>query len=213
MQSSAINPYLSVTIKDRLLAVFVHLNQEVAVHFSLIGLPGSGKSTIGRQLAKAWKLRFVDVDHAIEQRIGCSIREFFAAHGEAAFRDIETQVLAELLQLSERCVLSTGGGAVLRPENRQALKAHSTVFYLQALPEDIARRLRNDTTRPLMQGEDPLKRLKELQQVRGPLYLETAHYVVDAVRQCPTQLSRKICMQAELAGLLPSTGCCEALGD
>ncbi|HEY4665375.1 MAG TPA: shikimate kinase, partial [Comamonas sp.] len=110
-------------------------------------------------------------------------------------------------------VLSTGGGAVLRSENRKLLKACSTVFYLQSLPEDIARRLRNDTTRPLMHGEDPLKRLRDLLQVRGPLYLETAHYVIDAARQNATQVGRKICMQTELAGLLPSANCCDGVGD
>lgn len=176
------------------------------MHISLIGLPGSGKSTIGRHLAKLWKLEFVDTDHVIEQRLGCSITTFFAEHGEAAFRDIESQVLLQLLQHTTPSVLSTGGGAVLREQNRRALKTFSTVFYLQSLPEDIARRLRNDTTRPLMQGEDPLKRLRALLQVRSPLYLGSAHYVVDAVRQNTAQVSRKICMQAELAGLIPDRG-------
>lgn len=178
------------------------------MHFSLIGLPGSGKSTIGRHLARVWKLRFVDTDHVIEQRLGCSIKAFFAAQGEDAFRDIESEVLAQLLQTPEPMVLATGGGAILRPANREQLKAHSTVFYLQSLPEDIARRLRNDTTRPLLQGDDALKRLRDLLQVRGPLYLATAHYVIDAVRQNTTQVSRKICMQAELAGLLPPSANC-----
>ena len=126
--------------------------QDAVVHFSLIGLPGSGKSTIGRQLARQWHLPFIDSDHVIEQRLGCTIKQYFAEHGEAAFRDVEQQVLAELLAATAPCVLSTGGGSVLRAANRQALQAHSTVFYLQSTPEDIARRLRNDTTRPLMQG-------------------------------------------------------------
>lgn len=172
------------------------------MHISLIGLPGSGKSTIGRHLARVWKMDFVDTDHVIEQRLGCSIKSFFAEHGEAAFRDVESEVLQQLLQQSTPAVFSTGGGAVLREANRQALHALSKVFYLQSLPEDIARRLRNDTTRPLMQGEDPLKRLRDLLKVRSPLYLKTAHYVIDAARQNTSQVSRKICMQAELAGLI-----------
>lgn len=182
-------------------ALCVSGNQQVSVHISLIGLPGSGKTTIGRQLARLWKQRFVDVDQMIEQRIGCSIKAFFAQYGEEAFRDIESAVLLQLLQESEPAVISTGGGVVLRAENRAALKASSTVFYLQCPPEDIARRLRHDMTRPLMQGDDPLRRLKALLQVRGPLYQEAAHYVIDAARQSPVQLSRKICMQADLAGL------------
>lgn len=181
------------------------------MHFSLIGLPGSGKSTIGRHLARMWKLRFVDSDHVIEQHLGCSIAAFFTEHGEAAFRDVESQVLAQLLQASTPSVLSTGGGAILRAPNRQMLKSHSTVFYLQSLPEDIARRLHSDTTRPLMQGSDPLKRLRELLKIRSPLYLETAHYVVDAARQNTAQVSRKICMQAELAGLIPDLGGCSEM--
>lgn len=173
------------------------------MHISLIGLPGSGKSTIGRHLAKVWKMDFVDTDHVIEQRLKCSIKSFFAEYGEDAFRDVESEVLRELLQQSTPAVFSTGGGIVLRDTNRRALHALSKVFYLQSLPEDIARRLRNDTTRPLMQGEEPLKRLRDLLQVRSPLYLQTAHYVIDAARQNTTQVSRKICMQAELAGLVP----------
>lgn len=172
------------------------------MHISLIGLPGSGKSTIGRHLAKVWRMDFVDTDHVIEQRLKCSIKSFFAEHGEAAFRDIESEVLLQLLQQATPAVLSTGGGAVLRQSNRRALHTLSKVFYLQALPEDIARRLQYDTTRPLMQGDDPLKRLRELLQIRSPLYLETAHYVIDAARQNTSQISRKICMQAELAGLV-----------
>ena len=172
------------------------------MHLALIGLPGSGKSTIARQLARQWGGRFVDSDHVIEQRIGCSIKDYFAHHGEAAFRDIESEVLLELLQDSRACILATGGGIVLRQANRHALKSFSTVFYLQAQPDEIARRLSKDTTRPLLQGEDPVKRLRELHRVRAPLYQETAHYVVDAARQNMQQVSRKISMQAELAGLM-----------
>lgn len=173
------------------------------MHLSLIGLPGSGKSTIGRHVSRLLGMEFVDSDLVIEQRLGCSIREYFAQHGEAAFRDVEAMVLAELVQRPQPILLSTGGGAVLRPENRAVLQAHSTVFYLQASPEEIARRLRNDTARPLLQGEDPAVRLRELQAVRGPLYLQAAHFVVDTVRQSTTQVGRKICMQAELSGLRP----------
>lgn len=171
------------------------------MHLSLVGLPGSGKSTIGRYLARQLGWDFLDTDHVIEQRLGCSIKAYFSSHGETAFRDMEAQVLAELLQQPQARVLATGGGAILRPENRQMLRTHSTVFYLQASPEDIARRLRGDTTRPLMQGEDPLKRLRQLLEVRGVLYQQTAHYVVDTMRQNTAQVARKIGMQAEMAGM------------
>ncbi|MGN1057669.1 MAG: shikimate kinase [Comamonas sp.] len=181
------------------------------MHLALIGLPGSGKSTIGRHLARQWKLPFVDSDHVIEQRIGGTIADYFSAHGEEAFRDIESEVIASLLRSDTMCVLATGGGAILRPANREQLQRHSTVFYLQTTPEDIARRLRNDGHRPLLKGDDPLVRIKALFEVRAPLYLQTAHYVVESCRQNTTQVSRKICMQAELAGLLPMPTGCQAL--
>ena len=168
-----------------------------------IGLPGSGKSTIGRQLARNWGIEFVDSDHVLERRLGCTIKDFFATHGERAFRDAESAVLAELASSEAVCVLSTGGGAVLRPENRAVLHENTTVFYLQSSPEDIARRLRNDTNRPLLQGDDPLRRLRDLLAVRAPLYEETAHFVIDTVRCSTAQVVRKVTMQAELAGVVP----------
>ena len=143
----------------------------------------------------------VDADYAIAERLGCSIKDYFAQHGEAAFREIEAQVLRTLLQAPQPTVIATGGGAVLKPENRVALREGCTVFYLHAAPEDIARRLRGDTVRPLLQGVDALQRLQALQKVRGPLYREVAHYVLDTQRNNPTQVARKICMQVDLAGL------------
>ena len=171
---------------------------------TFIGLPGSGKSTIGRQLARNWGVDFADSDQVLERELGCSIRDYFISHGEEAFRDAEAQVLARMAQGARPCVLSTGGGAVLRPENRQVLHRYTTVFYLQSSPEDIARRLRNDTARPLLQGGDPLLvRLKDLLAVRAPLYQETAHFVIDTVRCSTAQVVRKVSMQAELAGVVP----------
>ena len=148
---------------------------------ALIGLPGSGKSTIGRQLARLWSMRFVDSDHVIEQRLGCSIREFFEREGEQAFRDMESQVIDELSASTSSLLLSTGGGVVLREQNRRHLHARTQVFYLDCTPEAIAARLRNDVTRPLLQVEDPALRLRELLLQREPLYLETAHFVIQTL--------------------------------
>jgi shikimate kinase len=136
---------------------------------SLVGMPGCGKSTVGRQLARQLGRRFVDSDTEIEQQIGCSIREYFDQAGEAAFRDVEQAVIARLVQ-GDDLVLATGGGVVLRPANRDALHGHSTVFYLRSTPEELARRLRHDTQRPLLQGGDPLRKLRELYRERDPLY-------------------------------------------
>jgi len=147
----------------------------------LVGLPGSGKSTVGRQLARRLSLPFVDSDHAIEQRLGCSIREYFEREGEDRFRDIESEVLDDLSQRDDG-VLSTGGGSVLRPANRERLKSRGQVFYLRSSPEEVFRRLRHDQNRPLLQVADPLGRLRELFDIRDPLYRETAHHVIETGR-------------------------------
>lgn len=165
---------------------------------ALVGLPGSGKTTVGRMLARRLQLPFFDADARIEQRIGCSIRDFFAEQGEARFRDIEEDVIDELSALGDG-VLSTGGGAVLREANRQRLRSRCKVVYLHAQPEDLARRLRRDTQRPLLQVDDPLKRLRELHAVRDPLYRETAHFVIETGRPSVATLVNMIVMQLELA--------------
>ena len=168
---------------------------------SLVGLPGSGKSTVGRQLARRLQLPFSDSDQVIEQRIGCPIREYFEREGETSFRDIEEQVLDELTQQSG--VLSTGGGAVLRDANRQHLHTRGKVVYLKSTPEELMRRLRHDTQRPLLQVGDPLQRLRELYAVRDPLYREAAHFVIDTGRPSVATLVNMIVMQLELAGIVP----------
>ena len=165
----------------------------------LVGLPGSGKSTVGRHLARRLQLPFLDSDHEIEARLGCSIRDFFEREGEASFRDIEESVIERLTREREG-VLATGGGAVLRPANRQNLRQRCTVFYLNALPEDLGRRLRHDTGRPLLQVADPLARLRELHALRDPLYRQTAHYVLDTARPSVNSLVNMIAMQLELSG-------------
>ena len=168
---------------------------------ALVGMPGCGKSTVGRQLARQLDLEFVDSDAEIEQRIGMPIRDYFAAHGEAAFRDIEAEII-ERLASRPGIVLATGGGAVLRPSNRDALHSHMHVFYLRATPEDLHRRLRHDTQRPLLQVADPLRRLRELYRERDALYRRTAHFVVESVRPSVPALAGMVLMQLELAGLV-----------
>lgn len=173
----------------------------MSVRIALVGLPGGGKSTVGRQLARRLKLDFVDSDAVIEHRLGCSIRQYFEREGEAAFRDVEEQVIAELVQRPD-CVLATGGGAVLRPANRQALHTHATVVYLRSSPEELHRRVRHDTQRPLLQVTDPLAKLKELYRQRDPLYRETAHFVVETGRPSVASLVNMVVMQLELAGVV-----------
>ena len=168
----------------------------------LVGLPGSGKSTIGRQLGRRLGLPFVDSDHVIEQRLGCSIREFFNREGEERFRDIEEGILDDLT-LRHQGVLSTGGGSVLRAINRERLKERGRVVYLRSMPEEVYRRVRHDVNRPLLQVNDPLQRLRNLYEVRDPLYRETAHFVVDTGRPSVATLLNMIIMQLEVAGDVP----------
>ena len=167
---------------------------------SLVGLPGSGKSSVARLLSRHYGWSVQDTDAVIESRIGMPIRDFFSAHGEIAFRELEAEVLAACLEDSGPRVLATGGGIVLRPENRARLKARSLCFYLRTTPEELARRLRHDTQRPLLQGVDALKKLRELSQQRDALYRQTAHYVVEAGRPTAWALVHWICMQLELGG-------------
>lgn len=133
--------------------------------------------------------------------MGCSIRKFFDTEGEDKFRDLEQEVVADLTSKSA-CVLSTGGGVVLRQANRQALHERCQVIYLKANPEDLARRLRHDNHRPLLQVEDPVAKLRELYAQRDPLYRATAHYVIETGRPSVATLVNMIVMQLELAGAL-----------
>jgi shikimate kinase len=167
-------------------------------------MPGGGKSTVGRHLARHLGLPFFDSDHEIESRIGGSIRDFFAANGEAAFRDLEQEVLDDLTHGGKR-VIATGGGAVLREPNRHALHDRSTVIYLRSTPEELFRRLRHDTHRPLLQVANPLARLRELYRDRDPLYRRTAHFIIETGRPSVPSLVNMVLMQLELAGLVDSS--------
>jgi len=164
-------------------------------------MPGGGKSTVGRHLARQLNLSFVDVDAEIERRIACPIRVFFEREGESRFRDIEEAVIAELATRPDG-VIATGGGAVLREANRRALHERSTVVYLRSTPEELFRRLRHDTHRPLLQVADPLRKLRELYAERDPLYRATAHFVIETGRPSVPTLVNMILMQLELAGIV-----------
>ncbi len=169
--------------------------------FCLVGLPGSGKTTVGRQLARRLQVPFVDSDHAIEAKLGCSIREYFEQEGEASFRDVEEAVIDDLTA-NHQGVLSTGGGVVLRPKNREHLYSRGRVVYLKSTAEELYRRLRHDSNRPLLQVADPLSRLRDLYAERDPLYREVAHFVLETGRPSVSTLVNTISMRLELAGLI-----------
>jgi shikimate kinase len=167
----------------------------------LVGMPGCGKSTAGRQLARHMGWRFADSDAEIEAEIGGPIKAYFEKYGEDSFREIEQRTV-ERLSKPERLVLATGGGAVLRPANRLAMtQPGNQVVYLRATPEELGRRLRHDTQRPLLQGGDPLKRLRDLFRQRDPLYREVASFVIDTGRTSVPTLVNLLSMQLEMAGL------------
>ncbi len=164
-------------------------------------MPGGGKSTVGRHLARRLGLAFVDTDAAIERQIGCSIRTLFEQEGEERFREVESQVLADVIR-AESGVVATGGGIVLRPANRELLHAETACVYLRSSPEELFRRLRHDTKRPLLQVSDPLARLRELFGSRDALYRQAAHFVVETGRPSVPTLVNMILMQLELAGVV-----------
>jgi shikimate kinase len=130
---------------------------------------GTGKSSVGRIVADALQFEFVDTDAMIETQSGRTIPEIFAANGEAVFRQLEEQVVAQLTS-REKLVISTGGGLVMNPHNLTSLKSHALVVCLWASPATIFERVRTQTHRPLLQTADPLAKIKELLDVRGPTY-------------------------------------------
>ena len=140
-------------------------------------MPGSGKSTIGKSVARRLGVPFVDCDLAIERRVGCSIAAFFERNGEEAFRDLEMETIASLVLIGPT-LLATGGGVVLRARNRELLRARTRCVYLCATPDLLWERLRRDRRRPLLQVADPRERLNAMFEVREPLYRETAELVI-----------------------------------
>lgn len=144
----------------------------------LVGPMGSGKTTIGRHLAKALKLEFIDSDHAIEQRTGADIPWIFDIEGEQGFRRRERAVIEDLTR-RHGIVLATGGGAVIDPLNRADLAAHGIVVYLQASAGKILSRTAKSQNRPLLKTVDPRARVEELLAAREPLYREIADIIVD----------------------------------
>jgi len=139
---------------------------------------GSGKTTVGRALAKKLNKRFVDSDHEIEARTGVAISVIFEIEGEASFRQREADVIRDLCQ-QDGIVLATGGGAILNPQSRALLHTCGTVVYLKAGISSILHRTRHDKKRPLLRTADPRKKLEELEQQRDPLYREVAHMVIE----------------------------------
>jgi len=166
----------------------VHLHRG---NLFLVGLPGAGKSTLGRQLARRLAKIFVDADSELEQRLGVSIPTIFEIEGEASFRDREEAVLADLVARTG-IVLATGGGVVIRPLNRERLKSNGTVVYLHAEPVHLWQRVSKSRHRPLLNTVDKRARLEQLFRERDPLYRETADHLVESDREHITRFARQL---------------------
>jgi shikimate kinase len=144
----------------------------------LIGLMGAGKTTIGRQLAKSLGVPFYDSDKAIEESTGVDIPTIFEFEGEEGFRDREQKMIQRLTQI-QGIVLATGGGVILREENRKLLKNNGYIVYLQCSVDRILERTRRDTQRPLLQTDNPKERLQILFEQRQELYTSCADFKID----------------------------------
>lgn len=169
--------------------------------FFLIGMMGAGKSTVGRLLARRCGFEFIDCDRQLEARSGATIATIFELEGEDGFRRREAALIDELTQRS-RTVLATGGGAILKEENRRHLRERGLVIYLRASAEEIMRRTQKDRARPLLQTSDRRARIVELLQAREPLYEETAHVTVQSNAGNPNRLVAKLLENERVAAEL-----------
>ena len=128
----------------------------------LIGFMGSGKTTVGLRLSYKLRKTVIDTDKLIEKKQGRAIKDIFATDGETYFRELETQTLEELVTKARNEIVSVGGGTPVREENRKLLRKIGTVVYLRITADAVCERLKNDTTRPLLQGEDPKGKIEKL---------------------------------------------------
>ena len=161
----------------------------------LVGFMGSGKSTVGRMLARRLQFRFLDTDKLVEERENAAIPKIFEQHGEAHFRERETATL-DSLRGKKQHIIATGGGIVTVPGNIPLLRALGFVVLLTAEPEEIYRRVSRNSERPLLQVEDPRKRVLDLMAVRQPLYDSAAHFRVDSTRLRHEDVTEKIVIEA-----------------
>ncbi|MCI9664757.1 MAG: shikimate kinase [Lachnospiraceae bacterium] len=145
----------------------------------LTGFMGCGKTSVGIRLSYTLRRTLIDTDKWIEKKQGKTVSEIFASEGEEAFRRMESECIRELIGTAEGQIISTGGGLPVRKENRKLLKKLGTVYYLEVTPECVFERLKGDTTRPLLQGENPREKIRELLEAREAFYQEGADVVIE----------------------------------
>ncbi len=158
----------------------------------LIGFMGSGKTSVGIRLSYQMKRTMIDTDKWIEQRQKKTVAEIFAAFGEEAFRRMETECLKALITTAERQIISVGGGLPVREENHSLLKELGQVIYLRVTPETVYERLKADTTRPLLQVENPMEQIKSLLKQRAPVYEKCADQIIDVSGKTFEEILRQI---------------------
>ena len=159
----------------------------------LTGFMGSGKSTVSGLVAEKLGVCVLDSDREIEKKNGMSVSEIFESMGEEAFRSMETEYLSELLRYGRgRIVLSAGGGMPVREENRKLLKRNGRVIYLKTSPEEVIRRLKGDTTRPLLMGDDPENRVRKLMEEREEAYMKASDIVIDTDDLSPYDVAEEV---------------------
>ena len=156
-----------------------------------VGPMGAGKTTIGRQVAKSLGRKFFDSDKEIEKRTGASIPLIFELEKEEGFRKRESAMIKELAS-KEDVVIATGGGAVLKKQNRDIMNKHGFVIYLCAPVEQLIRRTARDKNRPLLQTDNPKKTIKDLLKIRDPLYREVADLVMETNNFTVAQVVSKL---------------------
>lgn len=161
----------------------------------LTGFMGVGKTEVGRELFRILGWKIIDVDDEIVKARNMTINEIFSKFGEPAFRDMETEMIRKVSQNSN-VIISTGGGAVLRQENLDILREHGVIICLWASPETVLRRTRGNNERPLLQVEDPLKRIKELLEFRKPFY-EKADIMIETDEKTPFHIAKEILERME----------------
>lgn len=163
-------------------------------NYILIGYMGAGKTTVGKALAKSAGMKFLDTDDMIVKQMSLTINDIFAKYGESYFRDLETKLLENLNESISGCVISCGGGLPMREENRPLLKSLGKVVYLNVNETDIMKRLKNDTTRPLLKGpkEEVKTRIHDMIEKRDPVYREVADVVIKTGRMKVADIVTKI---------------------
>jgi shikimate kinase len=163
----------------------------------LIGYRGSGKSSVGRELARAWGLPLIDTDREIERASGQTIRSIFESSGEAAFRDLESEILHVACdRVQTGGIVSTGGGAVLRPANVERMRATGRVVWLMASPSELRHRIEADRRsaddRPSLLGTSAPDEIEQVLAQRAPLYEAAAHLVIDTDGRSPAEVARSL---------------------